>query len=193
MLQSPGTLGPHTVLPITISCPVIFSESHQWSEISSLSKWFEFWVKLEVTGHPIWAVGGAKSPGWFDVSLKYSAWDVMHEWVHCPYEAASHQWPIAVAFWIIRIISMKEWPSLTQNLMQIRCSTCSVILNETATQYTCSLNDVYCPHWLEQWSCHCSHMHIPVHSPWLRGYINVIQTILTILTNTWTFSRQSSY
>ena len=33
-----GTLGPHTVLPIAISYHVVFPESHQWSEISSLSK-----------------------------------------------------------------------------------------------------------------------------------------------------------
>ena len=30
-------------------------------------------------------------------------------------------------------------------MKQIRCSTCSVILNVTATQYTCSLNSTYCP------------------------------------------------
>ena len=24
------------------------------------------------------------------------------------------------------------------------------------------------PHWLVQWSCHCSHMRIPVHSAWLQ-------------------------
>ena len=33
-----STLGPHTVLPIAISCPAIFPKSHQWYEISSLSK-----------------------------------------------------------------------------------------------------------------------------------------------------------
>ena len=73
---------------------------------------------------------------------------------------------------------------LMRNLMQICCSTQSIILNVTATQYTCSLNDVYPrpPHWLIQWSRHCSHMHIPVHSPWLPGYIDVAQTILVILT-----------
>ena len=36
------------------------------------------------------------------------------------------------------------------------------------------------PHWLVQWSCHCSWMGIPVHSPWLPGYISVMQTILII-------------
>ena len=46
------------------------------------------------------------------------------------------------AFWIIQIVSTKECSSLTQNLMQIRCSTHSTILNATATQYTCSLKVV---------------------------------------------------
>ena len=58
----------------------------------------------------------------------------------------------------------------------------SVISNVMATQYTCSLNSVYRPHWLVQWSHHCSHICIPVHSPWLPGYINVVPTILIILT-----------
>ena len=96
-------------------------------------RWFEFWEKLEVTGHHIWA----ESPGWFDISQKKkktSAWDVMHE--HCHDEAANQQLPTAAAFWIIRIVSAEECSSLMQNLMQIRCSTCSVILNVMATQYT---------------------------------------------------------
>ena len=58
---------------------------------------------------------------------------------------------------------------------------CSVILNVTATQYTCSLNGIYHLHWLVQWSPQCSHMCIPSHSPWLPGYIDVMQTILVIL------------
>ena len=33
-----------------------------------------------------------------------------------------------------------------------------------------------------QRSHHCSRMYIPVHSPWLPGYINVAQTILVIFT-----------
>ena len=56
-----------------------------------------------------------------------------------------------------------------------------------ATQYTRSLNGIYCPHWQLQWSCHCSHACIPVHSPWLPGYIDVMQTILIILTMTGLF------
>ena len=70
---------------------------------------------------------GAESPGWFDVSPKTSAGDVMHERAHCHDEAANHQLPIAAAFWIIWIVPVEECSSLTQNLMQISCSTCSVI------------------------------------------------------------------
>ena len=47
----------------------------------------------------------------------------MHEWAHYCDKAANHQLPIAVAFWIIQIVSIEECPSLMQNLMQICCST----------------------------------------------------------------------
>ena len=104
------------------------------------------------------------------------------EWVCCRDEAASHQLPIAAAFWIIQIASVEEYSSLTQNWVHICCSINSVILNATATQDTCSLNGAYCPHWLVRRSHHCSHMCIPVHSPWLLGYIGIAQTILIILT-----------
>ena len=67
-----------------------------------------------------------------------------------------------------------------QNLMQIHCFTCSVILNAMATQYMCSLKGVYHLHWRAQWSCHCSHMCIPVHSPWLPDPISVAQAILLL-------------
>ena len=62
----------------------------------------------------------------------------------------------------------------------------SVILNATATQYTCPLNGSYCPHWLVQWSHHCSHTCIPVPSPWLPGYIQVA-THSCYITNGWIF------
>ena len=84
------------------------------------------------------------------------------------------------AFWIILIVSVEECSNLTQNLMQMHCSTCSVILNKDS--HPCSLNGISSPHWLVQWSRHCSHMRIPVHFPWLPGYIDVAQTVLIILT-----------
>ena len=61
---------------------------------------------------------------------------MMHEQVCCHDEAANHQLPVAVAFWIIWIVSMEECSNLMQHLMQIHCPTCSVISNVTATQYT---------------------------------------------------------
>ena len=100
----------------------------------------------EVSGLQIWAVRGAESPGWFDVCLKTSAWDVMHEWACCCDEAANHQLPIGVAFWINGIVSVEECSNLMQNLKQIHCSTCcSVIVNAMATQYTYSLNSISHP------------------------------------------------
>ena len=115
-----------------------------------------------------------------------TAQDVMHEWACCHDEASNHQLYIAAAFWISQIVSAEECSSLTQNLMQIHCSTCSVILNVMATQYICSLNSVYSPHWLVYWSHHCSCMHIPVHSLyWCHTnhscYIN----------SSWTFSKHT--
>ena len=125
---------------------------------------------------------GAESPGWFDVSTKNSAWDMMHEWAHCYGEVAIQQLPISAAFWIIPIVCAEECLTWTQNLMQICCSACSVILNVTATQGPCSLNSIYQPHWLVQWSCHCSRMCIPICCPWLPDYIEAMQTVLIILT-----------
>ena len=159
-------------------CP----ESHRRSEISSFSKVILVLGKVRSLRAPNLGCRGPASTGWFDVLPKTSAWNVMHERVHCCDEAANHQLPIAVTFWIIQIVSMEQCSSLMQNLMQIRWSTHSVILNVTASQYTCSLNVIYYPHWLVQWSRHCSCMCIPVHSPWLPGYMDVTQTILFMLT-----------
>ena len=129
--------------------PSYFPESHQWSEISFLSKVILVLGKARSCRVPNLGCMGAESPWWFDVSQKNSARDVMCKWVCCD-ESASHQLPVAVAFWIIQIVSVEQCSSLTQNLMQIRCSTHSVILNTTATQYTCSFSCVYRPHWLVQ-------------------------------------------
>ena len=118
---------------------------------------------------------------------------MIHERTWCRDETDNHKLPVAAGFWITEMVSKEECWSLTQNLMQIRCSTCSVILNVTTTQYTCSLSGVYHPHWLVQWSCHCSHMRIPVHSPQWPHHINVTQTVLVVLTMAELFSREASY
>ena len=124
--------------PITINCPIIFSwiSPMVWN-LFPFKGDFSFGKSQKL--QPNLGCRGAESSGWFDVSPKNSARDVMHEQARCCNEAANHQLPIAAAFWTIQIISMEEYSSLTQNLVQVRCSTCSAILNVVVTQYTCWL------------------------------------------------------
>ena len=156
---------------------------------------FSLWEKPEVAGHQIWAVGGVgggESPGWFDVSSKNFAQDGMHEWAHCHDEAANHQLPITVSFWIIQIVSMKECSNLMQNLMQIHCSTCQSF-------------------WM--WGPHSTHAHSVVSMPPLTStvksslFTHVHSSPLSsaarlqgccanhshYINNGWTFYRQTSY
>ena len=91
-----GTLGPHTILPITISCPIRFS----WI---SLMVWNLFPLKVvlvwgKARSHRVQNLGcrDTEWPGWFDVLPKNYAQDVMHEQVCCGDEAANHQLPIVV-------------------------------------------------------------------------------------------------
>ena len=125
---------------------------------------------------------GADSPGWLDVLPKkiytrHDAWAGTLSWWSC-------QSPVAHSFGLLNHPN-----SFCRGMFKLNAKFDAnsllylpVILNAAATQYTCSFNGVYYPHWLVQWSCHCSCMHIPVHSPWLPGYINVAQTILVIST-----------
>ena len=177
MPQSPSKLAPCDLTQFSQSPSAAlldFPDSYQWqSEISSLSKVILVLQKVRSHRVPNLGCSGAELPGRFDVLPENSAWDMMPERAYCCDEAASCQLPIAMAFWIIQIASTEKCSRLTQNVVQIHCSTHSVILNVTATQYTCTLNGVYHPHWLAQWSHHCSHMCIPVHSPWMPGYTDV--------------------
>ena len=63
-------LGPHRVLPVTISCPVLFPESCQRSEISSISKVILVVGKARSLRAPNLGRRGPESRGWFDVSPK---------------------------------------------------------------------------------------------------------------------------
>ena len=176
MPQSPSTWAPWDLTQFSQSpsaAPSCFPASHRWSEISSLSKVILVWGKGRSPRVPDlgWEVGCWVI--WFDVSPKNSVRDVMHEQVHCREEAANLQLPIAVAFWIIQMVSMEGCSSLMQNLIQIHCFTRSLILN-THAQST----EPTAPHWLVQWSHHCSHLHIPIHSPRLPGYTDIAQTVL---------------
>ena len=116
-----GTLGPHAVLPAaslllykTLQNSLLelpsaalsyFPESHQWSEISSLSK--VILVLRKARNHKALNPGckRAESPGWFDILPKNSARDMMHEQVCCCNEAANLLLPIALAIFVILHIS----------------------------------------------------------------------------------------
>ena len=193
-------LGPHTVLSLFKTlCNVFCWNCYQLSHCIflnlinglksfSFQRWFK---KLEVTGHQILALGAAESPGWFDVSTKYSTGDRMHKRAHCHDTAANHQLPTAAAFWIIPIVST-ECSSVMWNLMQICCSTCSVILNVMTTQYICSLNGIY--HALT--STVKSSLLTHVHSSPLSSMARLPQCFTNwscYINNSWTFSRQTLY
>ena len=164
------------------AAPLYFPESHWWSEISFLSKVILVLEKARSHRAPNLGYSGAESPGWFDVSPKNSAWDVMYEQACCCIEAANQQLPIAAAFWVIQIVSMEECSSLMQNLMQIHCSTHTVILNVTAI-YNTHAHSIASPAPLTSTVKLLLFTYaILVHSSWLPGYMDVMQTILIILT-----------
>ena len=62
------------------AAPLYFPESHWRSEISSLSKVILVLGKARSRRVTNLGYNKAESPGWFDVSPKISAWDMMHEW-----------------------------------------------------------------------------------------------------------------
>ena len=121
-----------------------FLESYWRSEITCLLKSILVLGKARSLRAPNLGCGGAESPGWFDVSPKtVQTWRISGHIV-CD-EDAHYQLPIAMAFWIIWILSAEECSSLMQNMMWIHCSTHSFILNVRATQYTCSLKGILSP------------------------------------------------
>ena len=91
-----------------------FSESYQWSEISSFLTLILVLGKPRSHRAPNLGFRGAESPGWFNVLPKNSAWNMIHEQAHCHDEAANHQLPIAVAIFIVLHLSTNKehWGSI---------------------------------------------------------------------------------
>ena len=173
-----GILGPHTVLPASLataaqcsfcsgsrSCGTNFamtgfmprscvnisdtvgisrsaSSSHtvsHWSLLIAASTHSTFSGVLLVAGLP--GCGSLSTDSW--PCLKH----LCHTFIWAAFIASSPK-----AFWITWTVSVEECSTLMLDLIQIRWSTHSVILSVTATQSTCSLNGVYHPQWLAQWS-----------------------------------------
>ena len=102
-------------------------------------RWFQFWEKPEVTGCQIWGVGAwATWVIWClakNVCMRHDAWVSLLLWWSC-------QSPVARSYGLLNNLNRF---CFMQNLVQIHCSTHSVILNATATQYIYSLNSIYSP------------------------------------------------
>ena len=110
---------------------------------------------------------------------KNSAQEVLHEQEHCHGETANHQWPIAAAFLIIQIASTEEFSSLTQNLMQIHCSTHCHCECSGHTVHMLTQQRLPPPLTNTVKSSLFTHVHS---SPWLPGYMDVEQTTVVTLT-----------
>ena len=173
-----GTLGPHTVLPITISCPIVFS----WM---SSTVWNHFLFKGDFSFGKSQRVPnlGRRGPSHLgDLMLHQKnctsceVWADTLSWWSC-------QWPV------IHSCSLLTYPnSVCRGIFQLNAKfnadSLLYLLKSFWMQQlhsTCALNGIYCPHWLVQWGCHCSHMNIQS-TLWLPGYSNLVQTVLVILT-----------
>ena len=139
---------------------------------------------------------GAESPGWFDVSPKISAGDVMHEWARCWDEAAHHQLPIAVAFWGL----LNHPDSFCRGIFKLHAKFDMVLLLYTLIHFEC---DGHTVHRLTSWhllppltsalkSSLFTHAHssplslaIRLHRCWVNHSHHI--------NNGWTFPRQTSY
>ena len=128
-------------------------------------------------GVPNLGCSGAESPGPFDVSQKNSAGDVMHKRAHCRDEAANHQLPIAAA------------SSFPGGKFKLNTKFDADLLFYSRSHFEC---DGHTVHMLTQWhllplltSTVKSSLFTHAHSSPVSlaaSYINVVQTVLIILT-----------
>ena len=119
--------------------------------------------KAKVTGCQIGALGGLNHLGdlmFHQKWMRCEAWAGMLSWWSCQSPAA-HTWgflshPNHFHRGMFKLNAKFDADWLLHSLSYFECDGHTV---HTLTQW-CLL-----PHWLIQWSCHCSHMHIPVHTP----------------------------
>ena len=116
-----------------------FPESHPWSEISSLSKMILVLGKSRGHRAPNLGCRGTESIEWFNASPKictrHDAWEGVLLWWSC-------QSPVAHSCGLLNYPN-----SFFRGMFKVNAkfdadsfSTCSVILNTMATQYSCSLS-----------------------------------------------------
>ena len=118
---------------------------------------------------------------WFDVSQK----NCRRQWrlsrllvvMKLPVTRCPWLWP------------SESWNSFHEGMFKLNAKFDADSLLYLLTHFECNSHtvhrltqQVYHPHWLVQWSHHCSPTYIPVYTPWLPIYIKVAQTVLVILT-----------
>ena len=92
---------------------------------------------------------------------------------HCGIHESLLNYPNSFRGRMFKLITKFDADLLLYSLSRLECNSHTVHL---PTQWALppSLTSIV--------KCHCSRMHISVHSPWLPGYIDVTQTVLVILT-----------
>ena len=149
------------------AAPSYFPESHWQSEISSLSKVILVLGKARSHRAPNLGCRGAGPSGWFDVSPKncrgHNVWALPWWSISCPWLHLLNL-PNSSHRGVFKLNIEFDTHSFLYSLSHFECDSHTVPM-------------LTLPHLLPpmkvQWSRQCSHMHIPVHSPWLPGYIDV--------------------
>ena len=190
------TSGPHTVVPITISFPVIFSWISSISEISSLSKMILVLGKVRSHRAPDLCCRGTESPGWFDVLPENSAWDMRHD----AWAGALSQWscqlPVAHSCGLLN-----HWNSFRGGMFKLNAKFDADLLLYSLSHFEC---DGHTVHMLTQWclpppltstvkSILFMHMHSIVHACTLYSAATLhrcYENHSRYINNGWTFSRQ---
>ena len=175
-----------------------FPESHQQSEISSLSKVILVLGKARSHRVPNLGCKGAE----FNV-LRFCLWQAF-QYVDRFQEILNHLWSICATLLfvlhctncitvcchcIIPNTLLNHPNSFCRGMFKLNTKFDANLLLYLLSHFDCDSHTVpmltqWClpPHWPVQGSRHCSHLHISLHSPWLPGHINVMQTVLIMLT-----------
>ena len=184
-------MGPHTVLPITIiSIHISWISSIVWNLLSFKGD-FSFGKSQKLQGAKsglygdritwvIWCFAKILCAG-------HGAWVDLLWW--------SCQLPVAHGYGLLSNLTSFHW-----GMFKLNATLDTDLLLYLLSHFECDGHAVhmltqgdYLPHWLVQWSWHCSCMCIPVHSPWLPGYTDVMQTVLVVLTMAGLFSDRPSH
>ena len=141
--------------------------------------------KPEVVGHQIWAVAGVihlEDLMFCHKTLQHKTWCMrgVFSWWSCQ-SLAAHSCGL-----------LNHLNSFRRGMFKLNAKSDVDFILYSVSHFKYDKYDGHTVHmltqwhllsyWLVQWSCHCSCMHIPVHSPWLPVYIYVAQTILSIVT-----------